>query len=186
MKRLSADFLEDFALLLSYPSAEHDRAMQRCLHFLWRHSGNLECGQAHEALRAYAEAVQTLAAGEREELYTRTFDINPVASLELGWHLYGEQYERGAFLVRMRGQLRAHGVEEGTELPDHLPSVLRLLGRLDDDGRRALLDAAIVRGIEKLRDQWTDNDNPYLRCLDALRTLLPVCTPTHEGVQHHA
>ena len=70
---------------------------------------------------------EQLGSTELEELYTRTFDINPVCSLEVGWHLFGEDYNRGAFLVRMRGLLREHGIEEGAELPDHLESVLRVL-----------------------------------------------------------
>ena len=35
-----------------------------------------------------------------QELYTRTFDINPVCTLEIGWHIFGEDYARGALLVK--------------------------------------------------------------------------------------
>jgi nitrate reductase gamma subunit len=65
-----------------------------------------ELPEASEHLRAFADALRPLPAGDREELYTRTFDINPVCSLEIGWQLFGEEYHRGALLVRLRQELR--------------------------------------------------------------------------------
>ena len=59
-----------------------------------------------------------------EELYTRTFDLNPVCTPEVGWHIYGEQYRRGRFLVQARELLKIVGVDERGELPDHLMSLL--------------------------------------------------------------
>ncbi len=40
--------------------------------------------------------------GTREEVYTRTFDGSDRRALEIGWHLHGENYARGALLVRLR------------------------------------------------------------------------------------
>jgi nitrate reductase assembly molybdenum cofactor insertion protein NarJ len=61
-----------------------------------------------------------------QELYTTTFDLNPVASLEVGWHLWGEQYERGRFLAELRGKQTSMGIDADTELPDHLTVLLRM------------------------------------------------------------
>ena len=96
-----------------------------------------------------------------EELFTRTFDINPVSSLETGWHLFGEDYNRGAFLVRMRGLLRQHGIEEGAELPDHLESVLRVLDVMDETEASALTREYILPALAKMRAPFTDASNPY-------------------------
>lgn len=188
--QLPVELFDDFAVLLAYPEEGQDRALQRCLHFLRTHAGEAHAGEAHAAaslahLQRYADGVADMDIGEREELYTRSFDINPTAALELGWHLYGEQYERGAFLVTMREQLRRHGIPEGGELPDHMTSVLRLLGRLDAHGRSAMYEQSVRRGLTVLRERWDDGDNPYTHCLDALVALLPVLSPTHAGVKHH-
>ena len=67
---------------------------------------------------------------ELEETYARTFDINPACALEVGWHLFGEEYARGLFLVRLRGEMREHGVEESSELPDHITHVLALIAAM--------------------------------------------------------
>ena len=86
----------------------------------------------------------------RQELYVQTFEFNPACTLELGWHLFGENYERGEFLVRMRDLLRRHGIAESTELPDHLTHVLALVGRLDHE-EAAELAAKAKREVRSRR-----------------------------------
>lgn len=111
---------------------------------------------------------------EREELFTRTFDINPTCTLEIGWHLFGEEYERGAFLVEMRRRLRETGLEEGGELPDHLSCALRLLGRLDGGRPEAEEVSAFARGfllpaLVKMLTGFGERENPYRAALEATR-----------------
>jgi len=125
-------------------------------------------------LLPFTEAVRRLAPTAREELFTQTFDINPVCCLEVAWHLYGEDYARGAFLVRMRQLLRQAGVEETAELPDHLCHLLPLLGRLpsaeaDELATRFVLPALerMLRGFEGRPD-----DNPYRHLLQAAEGFL--------------
>ena len=67
---------------------------------------------------------------EVEEAFTRTFDINPMSALEVGWHLFGEEYARGMFLVRMREEMRKYAIPESVELPDHLSDVVKLIGAI--------------------------------------------------------
>jgi len=76
--------------------------------------------------------------------------MNPVSTLEIGWHLFGEQYERGEFLVNMRGRLREAGIPEIGELPDHLLHVLPLLDRLDPQDARAFADTFVLPALEKI------------------------------------
>ncbi len=128
----------DFADALCYPSTPEIRA----------------------ALRRFPDFA-AIEHGDLEELYTRTFDINPVCSLETGWHLFGEDYNRGAFLVRMRGLLRAHGIEEGAELPDHLESALRVLEVMDESEAAGLAREFILPALLKMRAGFEDGDNPY-------------------------
>jgi nitrate reductase molybdenum cofactor assembly chaperone NarJ/NarW len=110
-------------------------------------------------------------ARELEEVYTRTFDLSAPCCLELGWHLFGETYKRGEFLVRMTVAARAHGVVPGTELADHLAVVLRLLGRLGpDEDARGLVEEAVLPAIEKMIAAVADN--PYRGLLAAVETRL--------------
>ena len=95
----------------------------------------------------------------RQELYVQTFEFNPASTLELGWHLFGENYERGEFLVRMREQLRRHGITESSELPDHLTHLLPLIGCMAHDAAAQLAGESILPALAKIRIAL--QDNPY-------------------------
>lgn len=93
----------------------------------------------------------------RQELYVQTFEFNPACTLEIGWHLFGENYERGEFLVRMRQQLRRHGIAESTELPDHLTHLLPLIACLAHDEAAQFVGEFILPALTKIRSAIHDN-----------------------------
>jgi len=127
---------------------------------------------AHELFRPFYENVRGMSLEDLEELYTRTFDINPVCSLEVGWQLFGEEYERGAFLVRMRNLLKDCGVSESTELPDHLTHVLAVLERLPDETAGELAEQAVLPSLEKMIGGLAGKDNPYEYLLKTVQRIL--------------
>ncbi len=106
---------------------------------------------------------------ERQELYVQTFEFNPACTLEIGWHLFGENYERGEFLVRMRGQLRRYEIAETTELPDHLTHVLRLIGRMEHDEAASLAGQVVLPALDKMQQP---EDNAYRATIEAIREKL--------------
>lgn len=109
---------------------------------------------------------------ELEELFSRTFDSNAERALELGWHLHGETYARGAFMVRMRAMLRDHGISESSELPDHISHVLCLLARSDEVLSRALAQGVLSPALAKIVAGFGETDNPYLGVMRALSRYL--------------
>ncbi|HUP62016.1 MAG TPA: molecular chaperone TorD family protein [Thermoanaerobaculia bacterium] len=104
-----------------------------------------------------------------EELYTRTFDLNPVATLEIGWHLWGEQYERGRFLADLRALQESLAIEEGSELPDHLTVLLPTIARMDDASAMA---AKIAPALDKIAAPLEEQGNPYRHLIAAVKTVL--------------
>jgi nitrate reductase assembly molybdenum cofactor insertion protein NarJ len=46
--------------------------------------------------------------------------------------MFGDDYKRGELLVNLNRELRQAGIDCGSELPDHLPTVLRLMARWED------------------------------------------------------
>ena len=49
--------------------------------------------------------LEPLSLGEWEELHTRTLDLNPPAAPYVGYQIWGESYQRGAFLAKMNRAL---------------------------------------------------------------------------------
>lgn len=142
------------------------------------HGARLAAAAMHltEPAPAVASAVARLAAALDEdglehlqELYTQSFDLNPAASLDIGWHLFGESYKRGAFLVGLRQDLREHELAEGSELPDHLPCVLRLLAELEHgEHAELLLRSCVAPALTAiLRTLRGREDHPYVPILEA-------------------
>ncbi len=115
-----------------------------------------------------------LSAEALQELYVQAFEFNPAATLEVGWHLFGENYERGEFLVRMRGELRRHGISESSELPDHLTHLLPLVARMDRDEAARLAGESLLPALAKIRNAATGVYEPVLAEIEKkLRTDFP-------------
>jgi len=110
----------------------------------------------------YQELAQQLRYPEdpaMQELYVQSFEFNPNCTLEIGWHLFGENYERGEFLVRMRENLRRDGIAESTELPDHLTHLLALIARMDHDEAAELVGQFVLPALGKIKSALADS--PY-------------------------
>lgn len=105
-----------------------------------------------------------------QELYVQTFEFNPACTLEIGWHLFGENYERGEFLVRMRAELRRYGIPESTELPDHLTYLLALISQMEASEAAELAGQFLLPALGKIREAL--KDSPYLAVIAAVEAKL--------------
>ena len=157
--------LGDLAALLTYPRAGFRSLAEQSMTRL-----RAAAPEAAAALEIFAGTVSQKSEAELEELFTAAFDMNPAAALEIGWHLYGENYERGAFLVLMRGHMRRLGVREGRELPDYLPNVLAALDRMEDCDARGLAREKILPALGKIRKALAGS--PYDGVLRAIELFL--------------
>ena len=125
-------------------------------------------GEAGSLVDSFLRDTASLTLEQLQELYVRTFDLNPVCSLEIGWHLFGENYERGEFLVKMRQEMRRYGVPESTELPDHLTHVLPVAGRMAPEEANEFIVAFVLPALEKMRAGLAGKNNPYEKVLAAI------------------
>jgi nitrate reductase delta subunit len=132
-----------------------------------------ECGEfADPDFKKFAQAVEALSVTELEEMYTRVFDLNPDATLDIGWHLFGEDYARGEFLVHLRRKAREYGVPESTELPDHLTRVLPLLARMPEEEASEFAGKFLLPALAKIAKTLADAANPYSVLMAALQRRL--------------
>jgi len=138
--------------LLQYPDATFFSVLKEC-----RDAG---APGTESPVSRFARGIEGLSIKRLQELYVDAFDLDPSCTLDLGWHLFGETYERGALLARLRAELCELGIAERNELPDHLPTVLVLLDRLEDS-RRAELRGIIAPALGKLHAALAVRANPY-------------------------
>lgn len=88
---------------------------------------------AGQQLRPFTEAILGLSRRQLEELFTRSFDVQSVTTLDVGYVMFGDDYKRGELLAHLNAEHEAVGVDCGTELADHLPNLLCLIPRLSDE-----------------------------------------------------
>jgi len=193
--------MDQLVRLFQYPGDGYRELAARC-------AETLNAPELHE----FARLVAPLRTEELQELFIQTFDLNPDCALDIGWHIFGEQYERGEFLVKLRGEMRRFGLAESAELPDHLTHVLPLVVRMEE-GEAAefiasfllpALDrmiAALEKGVRLLCPVAQDavntsratrgqsgltpfSGNPFLNLLKALRSLAQPKSPVLLGGSH--
>ncbi|MGI9100979.1 MAG: nitrate reductase molybdenum cofactor assembly chaperone [Terriglobales bacterium] len=159
---MNAEIYNSLATLLSYPDG---RTFRTC---------HPECGEgpAGAEVALFHESVRSLDLRQVQELFIGTFDLSPVCSLEMGWHLFGENYDRGLLLVKIRALLRKHAIAESTELPDHLTYALRLVPRMEAAEAEYFVEAIVLPAIAKMLSAFEGKKNPYEHVLDAVRNTL--------------
>ncbi|MCI0457991.1 MAG: nitrate reductase molybdenum cofactor assembly chaperone [Gemmataceae bacterium] len=154
---------DSLAGLFTYPGEDHRARLEECRQLL------AEIPDAAALLERFQQRTANLGLAGMEELYTHTFDLNPVCSLEVGWHLFGENYSRGEFLVEMRQQLRRAGLEESGELPDHLCHVLVAVARMGQPAADRFVAARLLPALQKMLTGLAGKENPYGDLLEAVR-----------------
>lgn len=88
--------------------------------------------EAGAMLRPFTDFITTATLIEMEELYTRSFDVQSITTLDIGYVMFGDDYKRAEVLVNLNREHQDAGNDCYTELPDHLPNVLRLLSKMND------------------------------------------------------
>ncbi|HMR98014.1 MAG TPA: molecular chaperone TorD family protein [Anaerolineales bacterium] len=167
-KDSTASLFDSFAALLEYPSAGFGEETQQCLELM--RSINPEAADVFEE---FANAIEGYSVQRMQELFTTTFDMQPVCYPYIGFHLYGESYKRGAFMAQLNEAYHAIGYSAEQELPDNLSVILRFIG-FDSENRtrefsQALLSDGVLPALEKMLKVFGEgSENPYFAILSAL------------------
>ncbi len=103
-----------------------------------------------------------------QELHTRTFDVQSLTTLDIGYVLFGDDYKRGALLSNLSREHTQAENDCGGELADHLPNVLRLIPKLKDQDLldelvREILVPALMLMIREFDPQRIEKKNANYR-----------------------
>ncbi|MBI2525826.1 MAG: molecular chaperone TorD family protein [Candidatus Rokubacteria bacterium] len=135
-----------FAEMLSYPGGGVGLAARACAAELAGRSP-----AAARLVEAFAAFAGETPRGTLEEAYTSAFDLGGAGYPYVGYHLFGESYKRSVFLVRLKEQYRACGLDLGSELPDHVAALMGLLAASEDaDFAEELITDALVPALDRM------------------------------------
>ncbi|MCP4784835.1 MAG: nitrate reductase molybdenum cofactor assembly chaperone [Fuerstiella sp.] len=159
--------LRSLSRLLIYPDEQTVEAAELLYIIL---QGELP--EAAEKMSRFGAYIEQHRLWQIEETYTSTFDVNPACALDIGWHLFGEEYARGQFLVRMREELKKYKLTESSELPDHITHVLAVIAAMPDDEARRFVTACVLPAVRKMMHAFEENDSPYGDVISCLALIL--------------
>lgn len=165
---MNSNLYPAFSQLLDYPVANWQQRLDECHQEIMRNTTGLR-----SEFDPFLNELRLLRLAELQEIYTQTFDLNPVCTLDIGYHLFGENYKRGLFLAKLRETEAQYGLPEEGQLPDYLPIVLRLLGQpLPDDLRSEMIGECLLPALGKMLESLKDKNNPYTDLLRTIRAAL--------------
>jgi nitrate reductase assembly molybdenum cofactor insertion protein NarJ len=116
------------AALLEYPDAQYPQRVQELRTFL--DHGYYKAAAELDQFQKHLPSHDLLLM---QELFIRSFDVQAVTTLDVGYVLFGDDYKRGEMLANLNREHNAAGIDCGTELADYLPNLLRLLAVLEDE-----------------------------------------------------
>ena len=164
--------LELMSKILTYPDEHYLEAVATCQQELAQ-----ICPESADHASRFSASLIGQGTEEMQDLYVRTFDLNPVCALEVGWQLFGDTYDRGEFLVTMRQELKRHGIPESIELPDHLSQLLPLLGKMEPRLAPAFASTCLLPAMKKMLGGLEGKGNAYEEFLKAITSAIEATQP---------
>ncbi|RIH64220.1 hypothetical protein D1164_02510 [Mariniphaga sediminis] len=166
----------DLAAIFRYPTPKRESFIGVWRKIIW--NGLTEQGPKLEMFITHVQE-KTIAA--QQEYYISTFDVQAVCYLDIGYVLYGEDYNRGIFLANMKKEQENAGNDCGSELPDHLPNMLTLLPKLGDQNlAEELVVSIMIPALEKMIESFQATDNVYKGMLEVLLNVMKNDYPASE------
>jgi nitrate reductase molybdenum cofactor assembly chaperone len=151
------------ASLFEYPDAGYPERVVQIRAFL-----DDDYPKAAEQIGKFLEFLPANDVVAMQELYTRSFDVQAIATLDLGYVLFGDDYKRGELLANLNREHVDAKNDCGTELADYLPNVLRLMSVLRDeelieDLAYAIVGPALLEMIGEFDPDRLDKKNESYR-----------------------
>jgi nitrate reductase assembly molybdenum cofactor insertion protein NarJ len=147
---MNLDHYARISLLFDYPSESYYKIL---------------AGVKDELGEKYSDALKELGEFEKlipkniyklQEIFTKSFEVQAVTSLEIGYLLYGDDYTRGDVMVGLNQEHRAVNNDCGEELSDHLANVLRLVSKMKNQKTiEELVTLMVAPAVENMMKEFT-------------------------------
>ena len=136
--------------LFQYPDDGYQQKMKVIQNFL-----NDNYPEADEDIDTFVELLPADDLNTMEELYIRSFDVQSITTMDIGYILFGDDYKRGELLANLNREHKQADNDCGSELGDHLPNLLRLISKLDDQNLIVeMIEELIVPALAKMISEF--------------------------------
>lgn len=116
-----------FSELFRYPVKGYQDRVNLCMSLL-----QTEYPDAASEMKRFVDYINSKSLESIEEVFGKTFHIQAICYLDIGYVIFGEDYKRGEFLVHMKQEQQKAGNDCGEELADNLANVLELMTKTED------------------------------------------------------
>ncbi len=154
------------AALFDYPEPDYPTQVRRVRELLGSRypAAAAKIDALAAALPSGNDTFSPQALDEVQETFTRSFDVQSITTLGVGYVMFGDDYKRGELFVNLNREHAAAGIDCGSELPDHLPNVLRLIAKWEDEELvgefvEEILHPALERMIAEFGQQRMEDRN---------------------------
>ncbi len=134
------------AELFRYPEPGFVKNMEKARDWLKTY-----CPPAAKEVETFYKDLSQADFDQIQALFTRTFDVQAITTLDAGYVLFGDDYKRGAILSNLNREHQKVANDCGSELADHLPNLLCLIPKLkDEELLRELVEEIIAPAVQKM------------------------------------
>jgi nitrate reductase molybdenum cofactor assembly chaperone NarJ/NarW len=162
------ELYSQFADLFEYPDERLPMRIEKCI-------GQIQATfpDSGKLLEQFRQAQQEIGISRLQEAYTSVFDLQPECTLNLSYHIFGEDQRRGMFLAKLKDFYSEAGIETGSELPDHLCFLLRYVAaRYGSEESNAIIGDCLLPALSRILQNLKDKSSPYEALLKALARCL--------------
>ncbi|MBI2996594.1 MAG: molecular chaperone TorD family protein [Candidatus Melainabacteria bacterium] len=162
------------AELLEYPQDGFCNLLNSCETML--NNFDNEVKEIKNLFNKFSSFVKENSKEKLQELYVKTFELNPACTPYIGVHIFGEDgYKRGTLMTRLKQAYKENNLNNNSELPDHISQILKLASSLNDkDKYNTLLAECVIHPINlmlKELENKNNNSNPYKYLLTAIKKI---------------
>ena len=156
MPNKNIDHYEILAQLFQYPKTDYKERVKEAETVLTE-----IYPETLTSFKQFSDFVFNSSHDEITEVFTRTFDVQAITTLDVGYVLFGDDYKRGELLVNLNREHREAANECTDELADNLANLLSLLPKMQNhDIRDELVEIIIMPGLIKIINEFdTKNIN---------------------------
>lgn len=139
-----------FSKLFCYPGTDFFRHVEAVRNWLQTFHP-----EAALPMEAFYQAVSTGDIDYVQALYTRSFDVQAITTLDVAYVLFGDDYKRGEILSHLNREHLKVQNDCGSELADYLPNMLSLIAKLEDEElRQELVQEILTPALQKMIQEF--------------------------------